>query len=172
MSNSLQSRGLQPARLLCPWGFYRQEYWNVLPCTLPGDLPDPGIEPRSPTLQADSLPSEPPRKPKNTGVGSLSLLQGNFPIQESNQGLPHCRWILYQVSYLGSPEHGHRKGLIFLYFFGVHITPYKHDAHMFAVSSLWQVHSFPSLPQIPKSGSGQRLPKKASKQSAKNAVCT
>ncbi|CAI9162998.1 unnamed protein product [Rangifer tarandus platyrhynchus] len=40
-----------------------------------GDLPNPGIEPRSPSWQADSLPSEPPGKPKNTGVGSPSLLQ-------------------------------------------------------------------------------------------------
>ena len=54
-------------------------------------------------LQADSLLSEPPGKPKNTGVGSLSLLQGNFPTQESNWGLLHCRWILYQLSYQESP---------------------------------------------------------------------
>ena len=65
-------------------GFSRQEYWSGLPCTPPGDLPNPGIEPRSPALQADSLPSEPPRKPKNTGVGSLSLLQANFLTQEPN----------------------------------------------------------------------------------------
>ena len=39
----------------------------------PGDLSNPGIKPRSPTLQADSLPAEPQGKPKNTGVGSLSL---------------------------------------------------------------------------------------------------
>ena len=45
----------------------------------PGDLPNPEIEPRSSALQADSLPSEPPGKPKNAGVGSLSLLQGIFP---------------------------------------------------------------------------------------------
>ena len=43
-------------------GFSRQEYWNGLPFPSLGDLPDPGIEPRSPTLQADSLPSEPPGK--------------------------------------------------------------------------------------------------------------
>ena len=42
---------------------------------------------------------------QNTEVGSLSLLQGIFPTQESNQGLPHCRRILYQLSYQGSPEH-------------------------------------------------------------------
>ena len=45
-------------RLLCPWGFCRQEYCNGLPCPSPGDLPDPGIEPRSPVLQANSLLSE------------------------------------------------------------------------------------------------------------------
>ena len=41
-------------------GFSRQEYWSGLPFSSPGDLPDPGIEPWSPALQADSLPSEPP----------------------------------------------------------------------------------------------------------------
>ena len=71
---------------------------------LQGDLPNPGVEPRSPTLQADSLLSEAPGKPKITGVGSLSLLQRIFLTQESNQGLPHCRWIPYQLSYQGSPS--------------------------------------------------------------------
>ena len=42
-------------------------------------------------------------KPKNTGVGSLSILQGIFLTQELNWGLLHCRWILYQLSYQGSP---------------------------------------------------------------------
>ena len=42
--------------------FPRQEYWSGLPFCSPGDLPNPGIEPQSPTLQADSLPSEPPGK--------------------------------------------------------------------------------------------------------------
>ena len=54
-------------------------------------------------LQADSLPAEPQGKPKNTGVGSLSLLQWIFPTQESNQGLLHCRPILYHLSYQGTP---------------------------------------------------------------------
>ena len=44
-------------------GFSRQEHWSGLPCPPPGDLPNPGIKPRSPTLQADSLPSETPGKP-------------------------------------------------------------------------------------------------------------
>ena len=43
-------------------------------------------------------------KPQNTGVGSLSLLQGIFPTQGSNPGLPHCRQTLYQLSHKGSPE--------------------------------------------------------------------
>ena len=43
-------------------GFSRQEYWSGLQFPSPGDLPDPGIEPGSPTLLADALPSEPPGK--------------------------------------------------------------------------------------------------------------
>ena len=82
--------------------FSRTENWNGQPFPSPGDLPNPGIEPRSPALQADSLPAEPQWKLKNTGVGSLSLLQGIFMIPESNQGLPHCRQILYQLSHKGS----------------------------------------------------------------------
>ena len=62
----------------------RPEYWSGELFPSPGDLPNPGIEPRSPALQADSLPTEPPGKPQNPGVGSLSLLQGIFPTQESN----------------------------------------------------------------------------------------
>ena len=46
-------------------GFSRQEYWSRLPCPPPGDLSNPGIEPRSPALQADFLPSETPGKPVN-----------------------------------------------------------------------------------------------------------
>ena len=64
-----------------------------------GDPVNPGIEPRSPGFQVDSLPAEPQGKPKNAEVVSLSLLQGIFPTQESNRGLKHCRQILYQLSY-------------------------------------------------------------------------
>ena len=78
--------------------FFRPEYWSELPFPSPGDLPNPGSEPRSPTLQADYLPAEPQGKPKNTGVGSLSLLQRIFLTHELNQGLLNCRWILYQLS--------------------------------------------------------------------------
>ena len=103
MSDSLWPYWLWPSRLLCPWGFSRQEYWSGLPCPPPGALPNPGIKPRSPKLQADSLLFDPPEKPKNTAVGSLFLIQGIFPTQESNHGLLHCRWILCQLNYQGSP---------------------------------------------------------------------
>ena len=110
--------------------FPRQEYWSGLSCPSSGDLPNPGIKPGSPALQADSLPSEPPGKEgegashsvmpdslrphglrptrllcprnspgQNTGRGSCSCLQGIFMTQGSNQGLPHCRQILYHLSY-------------------------------------------------------------------------
>ena len=60
------SMGILQARIL-EWvavPFSRQEYWSGLPCPPPGDLPNPGIKPRFPALQADSLPSEPPGKPR------------------------------------------------------------------------------------------------------------
>ena len=67
LSDSLRPYGLQLARLLHRWDFpgknTGKEYWSVLPFPYPGDLPDPGIELGSPTLQADSLPTEPPGKP-------------------------------------------------------------------------------------------------------------
>ena len=99
--------------LLCatPWtrarraplfmGFSQHKYWSGLPFPPPEDLPDPGIKRGSPALQVDSLPNELQGKPKNTGVSRLSLLQLIFLTQESNGGLLHCRWILYQLSYQG-----------------------------------------------------------------------
>ena len=79
----------------------RPEYWSVWPFPSTGDLPNPEIEPRSPTLQMDFLPDEPEGKPKNTRVGSQFLLQQIFLSQELNQGLLHCRQILYQLCYWG-----------------------------------------------------------------------
>ena len=69
--------------------FSRPECWSGEPFPSPGDLPNPGIEPRSPALKVDSLPTEPQGKPKNIGVGSLSFLQWVFLTQESNWGLLH-----------------------------------------------------------------------------------
>ena len=54
---------------------------------------------------------------QNTGVGSLSLPQGIFPTQGSNPGLPHCRWILYQLSHKGSPGMG--------YLYLLHTSPFS-----------------------------------------------
>ena len=67
----------------------------------PGDLPS--SQPRDGTqvshiVDRFFLPSEPQGKPKDTGMGSLSLLQGNLMTKELNQGLLHCRQILYQLS--------------------------------------------------------------------------
>ena len=56
-------------------GFSRQEYWSGLAFPSPGDLPDPGIEPGSPALEADALTSEPPGKPKS---------KDSFPKKEMN----------------------------------------------------------------------------------------
>ena len=70
MSYYLQPHGLQTARLLCSWGFSRQEYWSGLPCPPPGDLPNRGIEPRFLALWADYSLSEPPGKSKKTGMSS------------------------------------------------------------------------------------------------------
>ena len=57
-------------------GFSRLEYWSGLPFPSPGDLPDSGIEPRSPVLQTDALLSEPPGKPLNGHEFELILGDG------------------------------------------------------------------------------------------------
>ena len=64
-------------------GFFKQEYWSELPCPPPGDLPNPGIEPKSPTVQVDSLLSEPQGKPpkkQNTEEKSLNELANYFSL--------------------------------------------------------------------------------------------
>ena len=86
--------------------FSRPQYWSGQLFPSPEDLLNTRIEPRSPALQADSLPGEPPGKPKNTGVGSLSLLQQLFLTQELNWGLLYCKQILYQLRYQGSNNEG------------------------------------------------------------------
>ena len=65
VSDSLRPHELQPTRLLCPWDFPgKSTDWSGLPCLSPEGLPNPGSEPGSPALQADSLLSEPPGKSK------------------------------------------------------------------------------------------------------------
>jgi len=68
-------------------GFSRQEYWNWLPFPSPGGLPNPGIKPRSPTLQAEALTSEPPGKP------CTYVLVSRFSLKNRNiwpQRTPFC----------------------------------------------------------------------------------
>ena len=99
VNHSVVSNSLQPHGLYSPWYSLGQNTGVGSLSLLRGIFPNPGIKLRSPTLQADSLPSEPQGKPKNTGVGSSSLLQQIFLTQESNRGLLYCRWFLYQLSY-------------------------------------------------------------------------
>ena len=100
-SHSVMSDSLRPHGLYSPWNSPGQNTGMGSLSLLQGNLPNPGVEPRSPALQANSLPAEPPGKPKNRGVDILSLLQRIVPTQESNQGLLPCRPILYQLSYQG-----------------------------------------------------------------------
>ena len=90
-SCSVLSDSLQAPWTIQSMEFSRPEYWigQLFPSS--GDLPNPGIKPRSPALHAYSLPAEPQGKPKKTGVGSLSLLQQIFLTQELNLGFLHCR---------------------------------------------------------------------------------
>ena len=78
-------------QVLPSMGFSRQEYWSGLPFPSPEDLPHPGIEPRSPSLQTDALPSEPPGKPIRS-VQFSSVAQScptlYDPMNHSTPGLP------------------------------------------------------------------------------------
>ena len=69
MSSSLQPHGLWPTRLFCPWNSPSKNT-EVVPCPPPGALPNPGIKPRSPALQADSLSSDPSGKPLSWAINT------------------------------------------------------------------------------------------------------
>ena len=84
----MQPHGLEPARLLCPWGFSRQEYWSGLTCPPPGDLPNPGIEPVS-----------------------LALTGWLFTTSATCLSLPHLKC---QLPCRGSPAQGHQGGRLCL----------------------------------------------------------
>ena len=85
---SVMSKFLQP-----PWtvahqapqsvGFSRQEYWSGLPFPSSGDLPDPGIEPCSPALEADALTSEPPGKQVSFNFKAAVTICSDFGAQEN-----------------------------------------------------------------------------------------
>ena len=90
----------------CPWNsplFARILEWVAFPFSR-GIFPTQGSNPGLLHCRQIFLPAEPQGKPKNTRVGSLSLLQQIFPTQESNRGLLHCRWLLYQLSCQGSQQ--------------------------------------------------------------------
>ena len=88
MSHSVVSDSMRPhgVALQTPlsMGFSGQEFWSGLPFPFPGDLPNPGIEPKSPTLQADSLPSEPRGKPGYYHSAARS------PLRSGTRLLPHA----------------------------------------------------------------------------------
>ena len=74
-----------------PWGFSRPEYWSGFPCPPPGDLSNPGIKPRSPTLQEDSLLAEPQGKPDQLEAAQWTAacqapLSMGFSLQENCRG--------------------------------------------------------------------------------------
>ena len=75
-------------------GFSRQEYWTGLPCPPPGDLPNPGIESRSPALQADSLLPEPPGKPEKTSLAVNTVIAWILPT-EKGKSLPHPKVMVF-----------------------------------------------------------------------------
>ena len=89
VSNSSWLHGILQARIL---------EWYPFPS--PGDLPNPEIKPMSPALQVDSLPAEPQGKPRNTGVGSLSLLQQISLTQELNWGVARRKPSFFNYTYL------------------------------------------------------------------------
>ena len=94
-------------------GFSRQEFWSGLPCPPPGNLPNPGIEPKSPTLQVYSLPAEPPGKPNNLIMKSVkfSKVKGYKLIAKFRHKLKKVgkitrpfRYDLNQIHYSGSDK--------------------------------------------------------------------
>ena len=96
VSNSLWPHGLQPTSLLCPWNSSGKNTGMGKPL-LQGDLPDPKIEPRSPALQRDSLPSEPPGNPKY-GISSRFFGRCSSPSREISPLLLDCwEFLLWKV---------------------------------------------------------------------------
>ena len=107
--------------LIAPWtvacqaplsmGFSRQEYWSGLPFPSPGDLPHPGIKPRSPTLQADSLPIELQENPMNHWIKPIRFTQLNFGFLTDCM-LMYLQLVLIHFVMEKKPSHG-------LYYFGL-----------------------------------------------------
>ena len=101
-SCSAVSDSLRPHGLYSPWNSPGQNTGVGSLSLLQRILPNPGIEPSSPTLLVDWLPAEPPRKPKNLEWVTHPFFSGSSQSRKRNQGLLHCRQTLYQLSYQGS----------------------------------------------------------------------
>ena len=84
--------------------FSRLEYWSREPSPSPGDLPNLGIELRSPTLQANSLPAELQGKPKNIEAGSLSLSPADLPVPGIKLGSPALQLDFLPTELSGKPS--------------------------------------------------------------------
>ena len=85
--------------------FSRQEYWSGLPFPSPGDLPNPGIEPGSPTLQVDTLPSEPPGKSSLGGENSKGLGRAQSGRQNFQEVVPEdlTEKVTFEGDFPGGP---------------------------------------------------------------------
>ena len=91
LCHNSESESLSRVRLfVTPWAvhrteFSRPEYWSGLPFPSPGNLPNPGIEPRSPALQVDSLPAEPQGKPSRPFRYELNQIPYNYTVEVRNR---------------------------------------------------------------------------------------
>ena len=88
-------------------GFFKQGYWSGLPFPSPGDLPNPGIEPGSPTLQADSLPSEPPGKPLTKVWGQKNIFSASGNKKKAEIVILISEKIDFQSKTVTRDEEGH-----------------------------------------------------------------
>ena len=140
---SVVSDLLRPHGLYSPWNSPGQSTGvgtEREPFPSPGDLPNPRIKPRSPTLLADSLPAEPQGKPKNTGMDSLSFLQWIFPTQESNWGL--CIAGRFFTNYQGSPYFSERNYSLSIIFSVCPSFPLSYTMYSYyKVKLIFKVHS-------------------------------
>ena len=121
-------------------GILRQEWWGRLPCPPPGDLPNPGIKPRSPSLQADSLLSEPPGKPFPLAV--LCLLPHHL--------CPHYKY--YEECKGGALTYSQSKSTAsaeVLNLVSVIVKEKrKKKNHIFICNNIWLKFSTHSIPQV------------------------
>ena len=136
-------------------GFSRQEYWSGLPFPSPGDLPNPEIKPRSPTLQAASLPSEPRGKPYKALIHKWVILF-NFPKDTSWQLIIQDQFVTKPIIQRPpNPEHsvlkGHTKSIIpHITWPGLHLKS-KGQQGTVSIGQIRNVTKRPGQGQVPRS---------------------